>query len=65
MRATVTDTGGLQLMPESDADRFILKRLMGKGQLYWERVSFLSGPNEHAMLWEVRLNIIEKRDAHA
>lgn len=65
MKATVTDTGAIRLSPESDADRFILKRLMGKGILYFERIAYMSGPDEYAKLSEVVVNIVEKRDAPA
>ncbi len=60
MKATVTDTGGIRLSPESDADRFILKRMAGNGILYRERVAYMTGPEEHAKLWEIVINVIEK-----
>jgi len=38
MKATITDTGGIRLLPECDADRFPLKRLADAGGIYVESV---------------------------
>ncbi len=53
------------MSPESDADRFILKRMAGNGILYRERVAYMTGPEEHAKLWEIVINVIEKKNAPA
>ncbi len=65
MIAIVTETGGIRLSPESDADRFILKRLADNGRLYCERIAYMTGPEERAKLSEVVINVIEKKDAPA
>ena len=56
MIAIVTDTGGIRLVPASDADRFILKRLADNGKLYCERTAYITGPEERAKLSEVVIN---------
>ena len=65
MKATITDTGGIRLLPECDADRFPLKRLADAGGIYVETVRYDSGPDQRMALIEFIINAKEARGGTA